>query len=185
MLQITLSAKPAEELFDEKSNTFLQGRSAVQQTEVKLEHSLLSISKWESNWKKAYLSDSYEKTPEMVLDYICCMAIEQKNIPALERINAKELSLIGAYIEDPMTATTVGGISKPSRQIITSELVYGWMVQFRIPFSCEKWHLNRLLMLVGVCGELSNPRKKGKASDMSKSYAEINRARLAASGMKG
>jgi len=186
MLHLTLSAKESEEFYDERTNQFIIGCPATSEAEVKLEHSLLSISKWEQKWKKPYLSDKYEKTPEMIIDYIRCMAVDPKYIPALERVNEGELRQIGAYIEDSMTATKVGGKSKPSREIITSELVYGWMVLFRIPFSCEKWHLNRLLMLIGVCGELNNPPKKGaKKSDISKGWADVNRARREALGSSG
>jgi hypothetical protein len=121
----------------------------------------------------------------MVLDYICQMAIEPKHIPALERMNIDELEKVRDYINDPMTATTIGGSSKPSRQIITSELVYAWMFQFRIPKECEKWHLNRLLMTIGVMGELQQKPKKGNAAKTSAKWAELNRQRLAQSGQKG
>jgi hypothetical protein len=182
---ITLSAKPEQEGYDEKENRFIKLQPAIPKTEVTLGHSLLAISKWEAKWEKPYLTNTYEKTPEMVLDYICCMAIDQRDIPAIERVNSSELTTIGQYIEHSMTATTIGGRSKSTRQIITSELVYGLMAQFRIPFSCEKWHLNRLLMLIGVCEELNGMPKKGKASEISRNYAEINRRRLAKSGTKG
>jgi hypothetical protein len=185
MLQLVLSAKKTEEFFDEKTCRFIEGRASVQETEVKLEHSLLSISKWEAKWKKPYLSDHYEKTQEMAVDYVRCMCLDPRYIPAIERANAKELEKIGAYIEDTMTATSISNKGKSGRQIITSELIYGWMTQFGIPFSCEKWHLNRLLMLIGVCGELNGKPKKGGKQDISRKYADINRARLSASGLKG
>lgn len=183
MLPLVLTAKKE---FDETLGEWGQYVIVCPETEVKLEHSLLSLSKWESKWKIPYLTNA-EKTPEQVMDYIYCMAIDPKYIPALGYINEDEVRAISDYINDDHTATTIGGQKgKSSNQIITSELVYAWMVQYRVPFSpCEKWHLGRLLTMLGVLGELNSPKKKQKAVDQSKRWAELNAKRRAEMSFSG
>lgn len=170
MLQITI---PASETYD--GEFFHKHKEQV----LQLEHSLVSLSKWESKWCKAFLSKD-DKTDEELLDYIKCMTITQ-NVPpeTYLRLTMDNIKDIKTYIDSPMTATTFSDhkTGKSSREIVTSELVYYWMITLNIPFECQKWHLNRLLTLVRVC-EIKNapPKKRGKRDIMS-SNAALNAAR--------
>ncbi len=180
MLQIVV---PGREFFDERTETFITTKDYT----LNLEHSLLSLSKWESKWCKPFLSknDRDVRTSQEMLDYIRCMTLN-KNVPELvyQSLTKENLVEINDYIHNPMTATTVGGTNNPKRnEIITSELIYYWMVSFQIPFSCEKWHLNRLLMLIRVCNAMNNPKKAGKPDMLARQ--KLNQARRAAAHSKG
>ena len=172
---------PSTELFIESRNEFVQTKSY----DLSLEHSLLSISKWEAKWKKPFLT-SEKKSEEETLDYIRCMTLTQ-NIPAdaYLAIPDSELQKIGDYINDPMTATTFHGGEPPSRQIITSELLYYNMFAAGIPIECQKWHLNRLLTLMRIFGIKSQAAKKMPASKIRSQNAALNAARRAKLGSTG
>ena len=176
MLKIVV---PKSEGFNNKTNEFINNDHDVT---ICLEHSLVSISKWESKWHKAFLS-SNEKTREELIDYVRCMTISQ-NIPDevyyfLTNDNIKE---INKYIEDPMTATTFtdNRINKnpltKKNETLTSEIIYYWMVSFQIPLECQKWHLNRLMTLIRVCNAKNDPKKMSKKETMMSNKA-LNEAR--------
>lgn len=170
------------ELWDEKNETFISAREIT----IQLEHSLVSLSKWESKWKKAFLDR--ERTPEETIDYIRCMTITQNVDPDIYNyLSEKDIELINNYITDPMTATfiTEDKSSKSSGEIVTSELIYYWMIVSNIPFECQKWHLNRLLMLIRVCGKKSEPAKKQSKKDTLAQYAALNAARRKRLNTKG
>ena len=172
MLQITI---PAGEFFDEKRGEFV---SRKEQT-LQLEHSLVSLRKWESKWHKPFLSQT-DKTLEEVIDYIKCMTITQNvKSETYELLTDKDLKAINEYIHDPMTATTFSQEpqGKGSKEIITAELVYYWMIEQGIPMACEKWHLNTLLTLIRVCSVKRTPPKKMGKRDRMSQYASLNAAR--------
>ena len=139
---------PEREYYDERKNEFIH----TKEYEIQLEHSLVSISKWEARHNKPFL-DKKEKTTEETLDYIKCMTITQ-NVPdkAYLGLSQKNIKDIKKYIDSPMTATTFSNVGNrgPSREIITSELIYYWMISLNIPMECQKWHINRLLTLIRV-----------------------------------
>lgn len=180
MLWITV---PARELWDEKRERFI---STKEQT-LQLEHSLVSLSKWESKWNKPFLG-KVEKTTEEILDYIRCMTLTQNVKPevylCLTDENFKEVT---DYIYAPMTATTFSEekTTKKSREIITAELIYCWMIMLNIPFECRKWHLNQLLTLVRVCEIKNQPHKKANKKDTMRRYAELNAANRKKFNSKG
>lgn len=180
MLTITI---PATEMYDEKTETFI---SSKEQT-LQLEHSLVSLSKWESKWCKAFLSKE-EKTLEETKDYIKCMTITQNVDPdvynALTNSNINE---INNYIAAPMTATTFYETNQRGRnnETITSELIYYWMISLNIPMECQKWHLNRLLTLIRVCNVKNEPPKKMGRSETARRYASLNAARRKQLNTKG
>lgn len=188
-------AQPAKEMWDPVKEEFFytEPEEEIKETKLTLEHSLVSISKWESKWKKAFLKED-KKTPEQVLDYIKCMTIE-KNIPdrVYENIPASEGKRISEYIEDRMTATYINKMpdNKPGRKdTVTSELIYYWMIANQIPFECERWHLNRLMALIQVCSVKNAAmygNKKGRKHNDSllKHNAALNAARRAKSGSMG
>lgn len=184
MLQITI---PAVEQWDERAQEFVNTKEQT----LCLEHSLVSLSKWESKWHKCFLKSSKldpEKTYEETLDYVKCMTITQnvdpKTYACLTRKNFED---INAYIEDPMTATyfpdkKVQGVS---RDKITAELIYYWMISLGIPFECQKWHLNRLFALIKVCGIKNAPPKKMSRSELMARNSALNAQRRARLGSRG
>ena len=172
MLQITI---PATEQWDEKNQTII----VTKEQKLQLEHSLVSLSKWESKWCKPFLSKQ-EKTIEETIDYIRCMTLTQNIDPNVYNLLTNEnITQVNEYIEAPMTATwfTDDKTRKPNKEQITAELVYYWMIALNIPFECQKWHLNRLLTLIRVC-EIKNqpPKKMSKGQIMSRNAA-LNAAR--------
>ena len=170
MLRITI---PGLEYYDEEKNEFLY---YGQQT-VDLEHSLVSISKWEAKWCKPFLS-SGEKSAAEVIDYICCMTINDVSEDVYTRLTEDNLKSINDYIGAPMTATTFPNERKSGgREVITSEIIYYWMVSYNIPFECQHWHLNRLLTLIKVCNVKNNPPKKMSKQEVLARNRALNEAR--------
>lgn len=172
MLQIKI---PAREGWDSKKEEFV---NISEEQTLQLEHSLVSISKWESKWCKPFLSKQ-EKTYEETLDYIRCMTITQNvKEDVYNHLTKENIDSINEYISAPMTATTFtdkqAGIS---RETITSELVYYWMITLNIPMECQKWHINRLLTLIRVCNIKNTPPKKMNKRDIASRYASLNAAR--------
>lgn len=182
MLKLTI---PSVEMFDGKTGEFVYSKVY----ELQLEHSLVSLSKWESKWKKPFLT-SKNKTTEETIDYIRCMTITQNPDPeAYLYIRQREIDLISNYIDDSMTATTFSmpKENKTNKEVVTAELVYYWMIAFTIPFECQKWHLNRLLTLINVCNIKNQPKGKNKMSqkEAARKQRELNEARLAQLNTKG
>lgn len=173
---------PENELFNERTNEFIKIKAQT----LCLEHSLVSISKWESKWHKPFLGKE-EKTWEESVDYIRCMTITQnvdKN--AYYGIPDSLMKTISDYVENPMTATTVRNTNnKKDNSIITAEIIYYWMIELGIPFECEKWHLNRLMMLIRVCSEKQGPQKKMSQKDIWKQNHALNASRRAKLHSKG
>jgi hypothetical protein len=180
MLQITI---PARELWDEYQQVFITSKEQT----LQLEHSLVSLRKWESKWCKPFISTK-EKTIEETIDYIKCMTITQNVSPDTYRCLTNEnLQEINDYIAAPMTATTFSenGKEKPNREVITAELIYYWMIALQIPPQYEKWHLNSLLTLIRVCNIKNQPTKKRSKRDTASSYAQLNAARRKQLNSKG
>ena len=171
MLEITI---PGLEYFDEETNEFIY----YADERIQLEHSLVSISKWESKWCKPFL-DGKNKTLEEILDYVHCMCLDETvDKMTLTRLTEDNLKDINEYIARPMTATTFSNEKKGGgRETVTSELIYYWMVTFNIPFECQHWHLNRLLTLVKVCNIKNNPPKKMSAREIMTRNKALNEAR--------
>lgn len=173
MLQITV---PGREDWDEIRNEFV----STKDTTLQLEHSLVSVSKWESKWHVPFLTKQ-EKTLEQTIDYVRCMTLTQHVDPNVyKNLTVDNIKEVFAYIEEPMTATTVSDSRKKGgrNQIVTSELIYYWMIAFNIPFECQKWHLNRLIMLIRVCeAENRQDKKKISKKDMYSNRAALNAAR--------
>lgn len=190
MLKIKIPEQPPEELWDEANECFyyLPGAKGC---ELTLEHSLLSISKWESIWCKPFLSKT-ERTVEETISYIECMTISPNNVDpdVYRRIPQSEYDRVQAYINNPSTATTFGKSGdggKGRGEQTTSELIYYWMTAANIPFECQKWHLNRLLTLIHICEIKSDPKggKKMSANEIRKNNDALNEARRKAMRSKG
>lgn len=181
MLQITVPISP--EMWDEKNEEFIEPKTAS----LQLEHSLVSISKWESKWHKPFLSKE-PKTVEETIDYIKCMTLTQNvKSEVYDHLSKENIEEINAYIDDPKTATTFSKDrqSARSREIVTSELIYYWMIALNIPFECQKWHLNRLLTLIRVCEVKNTPGKKMSQKEVLNQYAAINAANRKRFNTKG
>lgn len=183
MLKIVIKR---QERFDEETNKFFY--YPKEDTVLTLEHSLLSISKWEEKHHKPFL-DNKELTTEELFDYIKCMCVkpspEQLDNKLLLSLSNENVNDIYSYIKDPMTATFFSDTGKKknkNKKIITNELIYYWMVSYQIPFSCEKWHINKLLTLIQVCNaenEAANKsanKKNGKGERMSTSEIAARKA---------
>jgi hypothetical protein len=178
MLQLKIVT--AEE-FDEGRSEFQESESVV----LRLEHSLLSLSKWESKWELPFL-DTTEKTDEHILDYIRCMCLDEFPEEILSKFTREHYNAINNYINAKMTATTVRDQqAKGAREIITAELIYYWMIALGIPFECQDWHLNKLLMLVKVCNLKNTPAKKMSRAETLQRNKDLNDQRRREMGTKG
>ena len=178
---------PETDFWDEKNEEFVY----VPETKIKLMHSLVSISKWESKWHKAFLGKK-EKTPEEIIDYVRCMTVTQNvNECTYLALNDKILEEVLAYIEDSMSASVVPDmdeIGPKNKDTPTSEYLYCCMFANGIPIECEKWHLNRLLNLIKICGVMNsraNGNNKIPRAANARRYAKMNTARRAARHSKG
>lgn len=183
MLTLTIVGK---DLWDERDRRFIDLKDLTQT--ITIEHSLVSISKWESKWKKAFLSPS-KRTLDESQDYVRCMTITPGVNPNLYRcLTDDDLRKVQEYIDDPMSATSFRGEGSNSMKKLTrsrgtprpktSEQIYGAMVVLGIPFECQKWHLNRLLNLIHEC-EILNSGDRMNKKDSAKYVSQLNQARKA------
>lgn len=172
MLQITI---PAIEQWDESKQEFINTKEQT----LQLEHSLISLSKWESKWEKAFLTKE-EKSYEETIDYIKCMTLTKNVDPNVyANLTRDNIIKINNYIAAPMTATRINDNSKGkgSQEQVTSELIYYWMIALGIPSEYEKWHLNRLLTLIRVCNVKNQPPRKMSKREIMSQNAAMNAAR--------
>lgn len=163
MLMITI---PGAEFFNDATQEFITTKDTV----LQLEHSLISVSKWEQKWNKAFLSKR-NKTVEETIDYIRCMTINSNVDPFVyASITKKNIDDIFAYVNAPMTAVYFPEDEQKgfSHDTPTSELIYYWMISLGIPFECQKWHLNRLLALIRVCDIKNRAIKDGDKNRKTK-----------------
>lgn len=172
MLQIKI---PEQEFWNDSSEEFIP----IKETNLVLEHSLVSLSKWESKWCKPFLTND-PKTTEETLDYIKCMTLTQNVSPEVYKYLTKDNILeIKKYIDNPHTATTFYSNQNgpKSKEVVTSELIYYWMTALNIPWEAQKWHLNRLLTLIRVCQIKNAPPKKMGQRELMSRNAALNAAR--------
>lgn len=182
MLQVKI---PSIEMWDELKEEFVNGQEEVT---LSLEHSLVSISKWESKWHKPFLSKQ-DKTSEETLDYIRCMTLTPNIDPNVyNRLTKENFEEINKYISESMTATTFSEDKngKRNNEIITNEIIYHWIVSLNLPLSeCEKWHLNRLITQIRVCSIKNQPPKNMSKNSIMKQNAALNAARRKKYNTKG
>lgn len=180
MLRITISG---DEFFNEETEEFV----VVDATIIDLEHSLVSLSKWEAKHEKAFLGRT-EKTNEELFDYLKCMILNKDIDPDII-LNASKHNFeeIQKYIESNQSALKFDSVPGRSGvgEAITSELIYYWMIAYNIPFECERWHLNRLFSLIRVCSIKNSPKKKMTKQELAKRNRELNAKRRAELGTQG
>lgn len=171
MLKITI---PSIELYDDVNATFITSKEQT----LQLEHSLVALSKWESKWRKPFLSNE-EKTTAETIDYIKCMTITQNvDESVYDHVSNDNILAVQEYILSPMTATTfANGDKKVSREVITAEIFYYRMITLNIPFECQKWHLDRLITLMNVCSIKNEPPKKMSKSEIASRNSSLNKSR--------
>ena len=187
MLQLVIPDAPDEVLWDQNKDEFVPVPGCKGAT-VQLEHSLISISKWESKWHKSYLSTK-EKTAEEIIDYVRCMNLTKNVRPEVfDHLTVENLKDIQKYIDDPMTATVIKRKPGrgPSRKIITSEQIYSWMIDADMKVDYfDKWHINRLLIMIELRNISGSPDKKMSKKNIMKDNTALNAARRAKAHSRG
>jgi hypothetical protein len=174
---------PGEEFFNEETGLF-ESSPGIKYT---MEHSLASLSKWESIWQIPFLSEK-PKTAEQNFSYFECMVLDESlDTEPLRRISEEDLQRLESYIVTPKTATTFSNTpdARASREVITSEVIYYWMTQFSIWLGCDTWHLNRLLTLIRVTNAKNAPEKKRGRGELAAQRAQLNAERRRALGTSG
>lgn len=178
---------PGGELFSESFDEVSFVRLPPQT--ITMEHSLISLAKWEGRHHKAFLKEGANLTTEEQLDYFYCMCITKDVNPLVFACAGdKEIRKLNDYISDPMTAVKFRSTpenGRGTRDVVTADLIYYWMVSLNIPFECEKWHLNRLLALIRVCNMKNAPPKNMSKREILRNNHALNQARRARTGSKG
>lgn len=171
MIQLVI---PEREFWDEGKSEFITIKGQV----IQVEHSLVSVSKWESKWKKSFFAKK-ERTNEEIIDYVRCMTITQNVRPELYTILTNEnLNIVSDYIAESMTATYFSDDNaKGQKDIITSEVIYYWMIAYNIPSEYQKWHLSRLMALIKVCNKMNEKPKKMSKTELMNKNRELNNKR--------
>lgn len=174
---------PGDEFYDESTEIF----ETVDDVVLELEHSLVSLSKWESIYQKPFLS-SESKTPEEIFGYLEAMIVtEGVDVSSLYRCSQEDLDRVQEYIDSSQSATTFGHMPerRGAGEVITSELIYYWMVAFTIPFECQYWHINRLFALIRICNIKNSKPKKMSRHEIAMRNRELNEKRRAELNTKG
>lgn len=183
MLEIDIQVAP--EQWNERTQEFVPAKTKT----VRMEHSLISMSKWEAKYKRSYIDDGPKNNKEEVLDYYRCMCIDNNDASLINNIDQQNANDIASYIDDPHSATRFsnnGGHGGRSNEGVTSELIYYWMADYGIPFECEKWFLQRLLNLIRICQEKeNNSGKKQSAKERAMFDRALNESRRKKLGTRG
>lgn len=179
MLEIKLRETEA---YDDRTSSFVVLPAAV----MRFEHSLLSVSKWESQTNLPFL-DKRQKTPEETYLYLQCMRTDDGPENLINRLSSSQIKQINDMIQAPSTATTFRetSTSRGSNEVITSEVMYYWIASYQLPIVCETWHLNRFMALVRIASIKNQPQKKMRRSEVLAANRSLNERRLAASGNGG
>ena len=182
MLELRIAA---EEFYNDETEEFISTKEEI----LLLEHSLVSLSKWESKWEIPFL-DKGSRTDEQTVDYIRCMNLAPvSSEEVFAKLNGTHFAQISSYIDAKMTATTVRSLEdKPGTpEVITAELIYYWMISLQVPMECQYWHLNRLLTMIKVVNFKNSPKSKSRTgrADMLAHRRALNEQRRAAANSKG
>lgn len=185
MLKITI---PKQDLWDEVNNEFIK----IEETTLTLEHSLISIHKWEGIWHIPFLGNSYDeskKTPEQIMSYVKCMTLNNVKDEVYAGLTPENVREITNYISNPMTAAKFNdnliGAQKNTGEFVSAETIYYWMIALHIPVEFEKWHLEQLLTLIKFVNAKEAPEKKMSQQEWAKQKRALNEARKAKYKTKG
>lgn len=174
---------PGKEHFNEETQEFETRGDVV----LHLEHSLASLSKWESIWEEPFLSNG-QRTTEQLISYVECMCVcAVSSSEVFSRLTEENVESINAYLDSKQSATRITEIKNqaPSREVVTSELIYYWMVSYRIPFECDQWNLNRLFTLIRICGIKNTKQKPMSKAALAARNRELNAQRRQQLGTNG
>lgn len=183
MLTLHIDARDG---FNDQTNEFIH----IKDTTLQLEHSLISLKKWEQKYHIPFLDKKTEKTPEQWIYYIQCMTMTQNVDPnVFKYMPAENIKKVTEYIEDPMTATWFSDVNKQGmnahrNEVVTAEIIYYWMIELNIPIEFEKWHLNQLMTLIRVINIKHDPKKMGK-KEQAMQRSVLNAQRRARSHSRG
>jgi hypothetical protein len=180
MLRITIQG---DKFYDEENQEFITRNDVT----LDLEHSLVSVSKWESFFEKPFLSRE-KKTAEETIWYVKAMVLTPDIPPEVfNKLTEEDILKINKYIDAKMTATTFRETNAKSGlgEVITAEIIYYWMIALNIPFECQHWHLRRLLTMVRVCNEKNAPAKKMSKKEVAARQRQLNEERRAKYGTNG
>lgn len=168
MLEIKV---PARSFFNDSTQEFVE----FEEADLKLEHSLISLDRWESEFEKPFLETKL--TQDQMMFYIKCMSMKPIDESVLNTLPNEVIKQITDYIDKPMTATTINDSSTGKKEILTSEVIYYMMIKLGIPFECQKWHLNKLITLIRVCSVKDGPQKKMSKKEIIEQNRALNEAR--------
>ena len=174
---------PMEESIDDATNEFIVTKAFV----LELEHSLASLSKWESTFEKPFLSTK-DKTQEEIAEYIDMMLLTPDvPVEVMKHFGAPQFNAINTYIGSKQSATTINEVKQgtSTKEVITAEIIYYWMVSMNIPFECQYWHLNKLLTLIKVINKKNEPAKKLGRQEAARRQRELNEQRRAQLNTRG
>lgn len=180
MLEIVIPEQHYE-IFDDENEEFLPPVD-IKETKIQIEHSLISLRKWEQKWHKSFLRED-EKTHDEMIYYIRCMTLTHGVDPKVyDWIPNEVIEEVVKYIKDPMTATTIKernivDSQKNSREGITAEIIYYWMITLSIPVEFQKWHLNQLLTLIKVVSIKNSKQEKLDPKIAAEERAALNKIR--------
>lgn len=171
MLQITVKGR---ELWDEASGVF----DSFDDITLNLEHSLVSVSKWEARWHKPFFSN-IKHTEAETQDYVKCMCVDcDVSDSVIQSLSNDDYHKIDSYINDPMSAIPIKNTKSSGRGgFLPSEKIYSWMISYGIPFECERWHISRLLNLINLCEETRTPPNKKSSREVASMYSKLNAER--------
>lgn len=189
MLEIIIPEQHYTELWDGQKEEFLPPVD-IKETRLQIEHSLISLKKWEQTWHKPFFNTD-DKTYDELCDYIRCMTLTHNvDSEVYYWIPQNVIDQVVKYIKDPMTATTITEHNivekqRNTREGITAEIIYYWMIILNIPVEFQKWHLNQLLTLIKVVSIKNGKQEKMDPKEAARQRAELNRARRKMYNSKG
>lgn len=180
MLKLRVQSK---EWFDEKKSEFITFDGA----DLELEHSLKAIREWEGKWERPFFSDK-QMTKAEFIDYVRCMTLNKVDKLAYLSLSNANVREIQKYLEKKHTATWFSNkqnTPKRRNETVTAELVYYWMTELGIPYTCESWNFNTLMTLIEVCNRKNAKPSKRNSSDILSEQAKLNAERRKRLNTKG
>ena len=149
---------PGKEFWNSELQEFIYTKDIT----LHLKHSLVSLTRWEQHYKRRFL-DNGPKNEEEYRFYIQCMTLNKDVDPLVYTVlQEDDIKKVTDYLHDSMTATTLPkqNNNRSNSEKLSSELIYYYMTALNIPFECEKWFLNNLIILISIASIKNNPQEK-------------------------